>query len=412
MLDMKKIISIDGLLILVLFAYFSLTNIIAHLGSLFFFFMIIIFFVYLFKKIKIPTFHKSELLYFYIIILYIFVHIVSNFYNGFILGNFEQRLSLIDQELRLLFFLPLVLVLRGLKIPGMVLFIGLSTGGILSGVLSIYNFHIHGMFRASGSYHAIAFADLSAVMAFLPLFFINEFKDKGRIYFFLPFLSFVFGFSALILSGTRGALFCVPVFFFFLLIEYRKNIIAWAALCIVIFSGFGIDKLNNGYLTKRFGVLYSNTMELNNKWSEGEFSDQVRFELWRGAFLVIKDNPCTGIGRVGFDDKMAVMEKENFVPKTLKNYTEPHNQYLFDIVSSGIISGVLSVLLFFMPVFSFFRKFKTRPSVSLAGMAFSISFFVFGLSESILIRNIFITFFLIIISFLFYLMEPEQGRAV
>lgn len=409
MLDIKKIISIDGLLIFVLFAYFSLTNIIAHLGSLFFFLMVVIFFVYLFRKIKIPSFSKLEFFYFYIIILYIFVHIVSNFYNGFILGNFEQRLSLIDQELRLLFFLPLLLVLRGLKIPGTVLFAGLSTGGILSGLLSVYNFHIHGMLRASGSYHAIAFADLSAVMAFLPLFFINEFKDKGKIYLSLPFLSFILGFSALILSGTRGALFCVPVFLFFLLIEYRKNIIAWAALCIVIFSGFGIDKLNNGYLTQRFGVLYSNTMELNKKWSVGEFSDQVRFELWRGAFLVIKDNPYTGIGRVGFDDKMAVMEKENLVPKTLKNYTEPHNQYLFDIVSSGIISGLLSIMLFFIPVLGFVSKFRKKPSVSLAGMAFSISFFVFGLSESILIRNIYVTFFIIILSFLYYLMGAEEG---
>lgn len=390
--------------------YFMGTNIITHIGSIIFTLIILLGLIVLIKEKKQAHLFDSEKKYFYIILAYLCIHFISLSYNSLIINRFDFSISDMDQQLRLLLIIPFALLFRQKKLPCSTFWISVNIGAWLSGFYAIYQLLVYSTLRATGSYHPIAFADISLALAFLSFSSLSYFRFNNKFFSLLPILSFFFGLSATILSGSRGALIALPIFVLVMLIQYKSQ--KYLLLLLLIAASlllYQVDKANNFYMKKRLVSTYTNLIQTKQLWDSGKPSKEIRFDLWHSAYHVIKRHPLIGIGQEAFQNETKKLIEHKIIPNNKKSISyETHNQLLFDATACGLSGGIFSFLLFLYPCYIFFLQILKRNKMAYSGVIFVMAFFMFGLTEDIFLRNIYITFYVIGLAFLFYVINTDS----
>ncbi|MCI4671364.1 MAG: O-antigen ligase family protein [Bacteroidia bacterium] len=132
-----------------------------------------------------------------------------------------------------------------------------------------------------------------------------------------------------------------------------------------------------------------------------ELSVGTRFATWQTTWEVFLANPILGVGKGDMGAEMDKQYVRNGISKRSSDLShEPHNQYLNDAASTGILGLLLLGLLFFQYILAIRRKndqlFLLFTSLMLLGMFF----------ESLLERQVGMSFFLIF-SMILYPALPE-----
>ncbi|MGM0608872.1 MAG: O-antigen ligase family protein [Candidatus Muiribacteriota bacterium] len=389
---------------LFLVLYLTLTNIVSSSGSVILTLLIIISLTELKRTNHLTSYEKR---YFILIIAYLLIQILSVFYHGFFLNRFEISLSIIDQELRLLAILPLIFLFKNIKISEYSFFTGAIIGAFFSFLFALFQI-IDGKTRTTGSYHAIAFGDIALMLSVISIFSFGYFAKVNKFLIIFSYLGFFAGLFATLSSGTRGAVPALAIFFILYLIKsYKKRSFFFLIIFSITFFFFLSLNFNNS-LYPRFSKLYENILLLKENKDIGKFSEQPRFEMWKAALMIIKSNPVLGVGHESFYKMKKELIENGQISPAVKKFSTPHNQFLYDFLSSGIICCILGILIFIYPMFIFFKHIKKNKEISYLGMIFTLSFFVFSLSETIFARSINVTFFVIIIAFLFHLLSDSS----
>jgi O-antigen ligase len=131
------------------------------------------------------------------------------------------------------------------------------------------------------------------------------------------------------------------------------------------------------------------------------YSLSMRFAALKTAAAVFKKNPVLGVGPADVQDAMNeeyTLEKSNLIPE---NQKKPHNQFLYTLVSMGIIGGLVLCYIIFMPVFTG-KIFK-----SYLFLMFIVICFIAFQAEYLLERQVGITFFC-----LFYIILSSTDLSV
>jgi len=255
--------------------------------------------------------------------------------------------------------------------------------------------------RAQGYYYPILFGDLSVMYSLfiLAYIFTGNTKGLGTI---ISVVCVILGLSAVVFSGTKGALLVLPIALPVLIWLGRKQIsrtqwMAAGVACIVFAGAFFVL---GGQKQGQVNLIFSQFKSLSNLEIENTGSTfSARYSLWRDAYYIWKENPILGTGVGDFEgDAQARLEQGLSYPDRYSGRFDHAHSVYFDALASIGIVGLIVLLgtLFALPLRYFIQRWKDAANYfALAGVLLVLCYFVFGLTEAWTYRNPFVKSYLI-----------------
>jgi len=215
----------------------------------------------------------------------------------------------------------------------------IKIGAILAGSIALIQF-FHINIRSHGVVNAIFFGNIALLLSFFSLINIHQETRLQKIF---SLLSFVLGFTAVILSLSRGAWISIPFLSILLLfIWYKKSTISFKLFWMFIFISM-ITIIGTSFLPQvnsRLNTMQKeiNTFEENNLTSIGR-----RIILWETAIKAISEQPLKGFGLHKSKEVISTFIDNPDLRKEILIHPHFHNQYLIELVGKGIV-GLISLL--------------------------------------------------------------------
>ncbi|AWX13215.1 RfaL protein [Mergibacter septicus] len=293
---------------------------------------------------------------FFSFLAYFLVHLIS------VLIHSDSTKYLDGPSRGLLFFLLFYLFnYTGISLRN--LLHAIPIGAFLTGLVACYQHYALGMERAfSAGQMPIQSGDIAmslGVFSFaISIYFLakNNLKISG-----LYFIFSLFGMLASFLSGSRGGwlAFIFLIIWVLYLNRHYLNLkviglfigvmIVGLGLLLVSSSSNVLNKLDearsevSGYYTKK----------------ESETSVGARLELWKAAYLEIKQKPLLGWGVEGGQQERKVLAEQGKISQFVSGFGHVHNQILNNLVEQGLL-GLLGLLgVFLIPCWAFATALKT-----------------------------------------------------
>lgn len=203
------------------------------------------------------------------------------------------------------------------------------------------------------------------------------------------------GFVFLLASKIQIILwFAIPIYIIYHIYKAYK----YALIGVIIFIGIGacfISKLevNKSYTVERFFHINSLSYQLTDSYDK--FNEMtMRFALAECSWQIIKNHPILGVGAGDNSEELyKVYEKSQFEPGLI-GHLSPHNQYLDQAVSTGLIGLTLLIATLYLHL----RRARQKKSflyVILLSL-FIINFFLecmLGLQKGVVMYGFFTSLF-------------------
>ena len=339
-------------------------------------------------------------------VLYFVVYLISFIVNALI-GNLEQlHAKHLEKEFFLLFFIPIYLLFKYIKLPLWTVWYGVLAGAVVAGIYSIID---SGWFnlgnRVRGAYNPILFGDLSLLMAFMNFQAFHFFRQKHAAWIVLPLLGFILGTLTSFLTGSRGAWVAIPVFLAILLFQlkhYFKPRVLGATIGVIFLASLVAYQIPGTGVANRI----KETVEDFRAYSSGNITwgggVGNRLESWRAAWLIYKNHPFLGIGPGGYRYAIRDMISEGTLRHDREVYfNQPHNIYFSVMVDSGGVGLIVLLSIFIIPLNiarSRIRKEEKNPEDAYSIFILVSGFMFFGLTETVFGRSVFVSFYLIMLA--------------
>jgi len=358
-----------------------------------------------FSREKRPSISSQEKMVMWTFAFYFFIYLVSFVING-MLGNLEDlRFKYIEHQFRLLFIIPVFFLFWKTRLPIRIMWYSFILGSLISGIYAIASvIFLYPGERVSGSYHSIAFGDLSLALAFMSLAGVHFFQqEKNFFQRICPWLAFILGMVACILSGTRGAWIAVPGLFFITLIQYYRDLRfrTWMGIFIGIFLvAVILYKIPQTQISLRLQETCQEIMEYDGSHSK-EGSASERLEGWKAAWNIFLEHPFLGAGPGSFKSISHQMIDRGERSEIIRRYHQPHSAYL-SVMSDCGIPGLISLFaIFLVPVYVIIKQIRItrdKRDAGFVGLYLIAAFMQFGLTETIFGQNIYIGFYVVMLA--------------
>lgn len=351
-------------------------------------------------------FSLEETRLFIVLIIYLLMAMISLLINGV---N-KESLEYIELYGKFLLAIPFLYLLLRVRAKEAYVWYGISFAAFLAGILGLSEAFFNGTtaYRIHGSTNEIIYGNLAITMAFMSIAGVGYFQKKSPWLTLIPIGAFLFGVTASILSGTRGAWIAMPALSLLLVFFYWKDLPAIKRIAIVSLFLFLPPLLYNipqtGIKT-RLDEAYKgvvNYQTINGKTS----STGQRIEMWEIGWNIFRNNPIIGAG-----PGMYHQAAQKFIKKELGNeivapYSHPHNEYLNVMATRGFFGFFALLALFFIPGKHFYSAMRNEDRafsrLGLAGMLLIIAYMHFALTEAIFERSLFVLFFTFYLTLLTY----------
>ena len=251
--------------------------------------------------------------------------------------------------------------------------------------------------RGNSSAHPIFWGNICLTTA-VATFVISKDRDL-----YIPYAAF-FGFAALSAAGaasfwslTRGGWISIPIVLILLtairVISWRQLLLLCAILIMVVAS------------SDRIQQRVAKTIHWDENGLHFDGSTQLRWDMWSVSFEAFKENPIMGNGLDAFA-RMAHQKKTDGDINFYFNHA--HNEYWDVLASRGMLGLILLVswLSWLMAIYwrhrhSFFAR---------AGIATTIQFTLYSLSEIFFSTKSTLVYFLILQSLLLYACLQDRSH--
>lgn len=420
--------------------------------------------LYVFFKNDNNTKHQlstNEIIFITLIILFWLLNILNILFQpeGLEYENNRIRLSAMDNPMRWLLMLPIFFLFRRYKIDWRVISLGLSAGVFISVGIAVYEVYFLDYARAFGGMnHAITFGEIMvAVDLLLWVFMIFAWKNGYRLLSAILLVASLVAFYGSLLSVTRGAwltYFIMIISLFVYTLQrnifnkkslFSKPVLLRILLAFIIF--FLVSQ------TSQYNTIQSRTSDtvkyvVSQGSSDVWGSEGLRIDLFRTALEVARNFPY-GVGANNFQNgakaiiilntsndevNNKVVDQDNNLLdgadltggihryKSLSMYTasgaliytsrydHAHNEWLNVLAENGIAGLILLTLLFIFPIKIFWQNLGHENDLvgmySYCGILLTISFAIFGQTESIFSSHTIIIFYI----FFLYLFFAQISR--
>ena len=346
-------------------------------------------------------------------VFYFAVFLISLFIHK---GNVRE----LDNPSRALVFIPVLILLLQIRLLPQVLIYCIPLGAIIAGGIAIYDRFVSQVWLAfsprimhiQGGDIAMSLGIFSLVLGFYSL---ERKMPKTAL---LCFSAVIFGIIGSLFSGARGGWIGLPLFIIFSLWFYRHYLskkFFIGAISIFILAGIGAAQTSEMRVMERFNqAKYDITSYLSGKNTSTSLG--ARFDMWKGAVLMIKEKPILGWGVKGYQEKQTQQVSEGTISEYAGTFKHAHNQYLDVLTKYGLL-GILALLgVFILPLRIFIQGLKTAGNstvkmTAILGIMHIISAMTYCLSQSFFNHNSGNIFYFFLVIVFYAMMRTEQQRA-
>jgi O-antigen ligase len=284
-------------------------------------------------------------------------------------------------------------------------------GSILSGGFAIYQASKFGI-RAGGSINEMIFGGISILLGFMSLASWRQFSKVNYGYLW-PILGFLSGLTASILSMTRGSWIAAPALAICVIIYMYYNITNKRRLLLALSAGLILAALimwwSWPYLQPRISISFENWNQYFNKGNTTN-STGFRLEMWKGALLVIQDNPLLGVGMGGKTQAFADLITDGKI-QDIGRVVYVHNQILQDGIHKGLLGIASYFALMGYLIRHFIKGIKQKLESSdahLIGLLLVVGYLIIGLTSHTFNNGIYNSFFVGMTALVFCFTERRQ----
>ena len=295
---------------------------------------------------------------------------------------FDGEIRDLDVASRFLLVLPIFFFFRQSKISPILLFSGVIITSMLFGLIKILPTFLSVKIPYLEFYNQAGLFTLYSAIVGISIFFFISREHPVLLNLFLIFFGFI-GIVVAILNGGRGVwLATIPTFFALLyfnpmfLNKLEKSLLTSFIIVSVTLSFY----LPNSPAIERVQRASSDIVNYvdsgNAKTSLG-----ARLEMWKAAYLIIKEKPLLGIGEDNFKSEKLRLINEGSISRDIERYRHSHGEYLSSTVEQGILGFISLILVFSSTFFYSIKLLKEKNNVHLKSIqifGFSISsFYIF-----------------------------------
>ncbi len=230
------------------------------------------------------------------------------------------------------------------------------------------------------------------LLAFMCLFSIDALSKDGVVLRLLKYAGVLAGFYLELKSQTRGAWIAEPAMLILwaalhwqskskaaLLISTLISVLA--ILVFYFFIDFFHDRVNSIYYEIASWLNKTNT----------DTSTGLRLSMWQISWVLFKQNPFCGYGDLGYQAQLLMPQIQSAFSReaiSTMEHVGPHNEYLANMVRSGVFGLVAVLLQFCVPGMVFIRGLKSPiqvvKSTSAMGLCLVMGMMITSLSLEVL----------------------------
>ena len=193
----------------------------------------------------------------------------------------------------------------------------------------------------------------------------------------LSVISILFLSFALAMSGARSGWVSLPFIFFIPFVLSSWSIKTKLLVFMMFILGF-IIFLQNPYVQKRMHLV---TEEIAEYMDSTDVSDPIRsstsiglrFELWRAAWEVFRENPVIGVGPGNYRSSMQGMGlgSTGRFHQEIEIHKNPHSLYFKALEERGVMGIISTLLLLVLPGLLFFMHINKSQYLNMGAIAAS-----------------------------------------
>ena len=332
-------------------------------------------------------------------------YLTSEFLNGW--QDIKPHWPLID--IRYVLILPIFLAIKNFSDVDKWLLKGAIFGCMLAALYTVYQAYYLQADPPIGAYHHLFLGPASGAMSLLILYS-KPHRLQNPVWRYLAYGGILCGLTALVLSTARSGFLATLVLLalFPLLTGHLsvKRLITYLFTLIVL--AVTIYALSDSVRTeaqdtvKGFKSHFQQLSLTTEEFHRSQLDNvTIRFELWRTALEISRNNLLVGVGRTGYPKLLQEMLDKGEAHPGLGVIDQPHNAYLYHLVTRGIIGLILFIGILLVPLIIFFSYRKKAESESILGIVWVLFFSIVSLTQSsVFARGHYLSFFLVILTIL------------
>ena len=326
---------------------------------------------------------------------------ILSFYN---VDDVNQYYKIFERFLRFSLIVPVYLFLIKKNVSVLnYLYMGAVISGPFLFLVGLQHSITYPGRPAQGYYHHIIFGQLAMLNVGIMLSMLLT-KNFNRNLQIVILISMLFGLVTAVTSEARGVWLVFPIYVsvavYYAVSDKRikkKNVAAFLAVIVLLAMFTSVGDL----IKQRTDAAIS---EITKFYIEDQYISSVgtRLAMWDIAIDVWGNYPLLGTGPGDFDDEIIGLQKQGaYVGMPVHNSV--HNIYIQALVGTGLIGiSALIFVTFIMPLRLFFKLGGADRKEYLTGFITVISFAIFGISESWLLRlsitSVFLVYIIVIAS--------------
>ena len=328
----------------------------------------------------------SERLVLFCFSLYFFSAVLS-YYN---VNDEYEYFKHIERYFRFVLIIPIYLLFSKTDLK---LFRYLLAGAIISGPLYLSIAYLSladsAGVNAKGGYHHITFGDMAMLNSLFmaAVLMISKTSKKMKLALVVSIICLLY---ASVLSLSRGAWLALPFCLLFLLplaVHHGKVKIHTIFVVLIILSGLIAASPAKNILVSRVQQAV-HEVEIFQAGENSATSVGLRLAMWHIALNAWGKAPVVGTGPGDFSLEIKESHEQGVYEK-LPLFSSTHNIFFQALATTGAIGlVVLCLALFIIPFRLFYNISRKKLNVaSISGMVVLIAFFIFGLTESWILRS-------------------------
>jgi O-antigen ligase len=284
------------------------------------------------------------------------IYFTINLFNFWL---FDSRLATLDNTSRFLLLLPVYFFIRKTNLSVKYVTLGILSGAVACFVIASYQTFYLDIPRAYGLQNAVPFGGLSITLALMCLFAALTIEgQRGKVWMYSGFL---LACIASILSGTRGAWLALPVGLIAILLLNPKK---WTVKARVAGSLVALSIFILSYTIPLIQYrVDASILNLVAYFTEADPSTSLglRLKTWWAAIIGFSENPILGIGEGNFHTFLRQLAESGRIdPLLTTRIAHVHNEFLSAMLHKGVLGLISTLLLFLLPLVTFYKQFKRQ----------------------------------------------------
>ncbi|MDU8925320.1 O-antigen ligase family protein [Pasteurellaceae bacterium LIM206] len=313
-----------------------------------------------------------------------------------------------ELPLRVLLLLPLLPLFNRYKLKFNVIISFIPVGAIIAALIALFDrFYLHSPMAFGPRIMHIQGGDISMSLGMFCLVLgVASITDKNRknstaLYFIGAFC----GVLGSLLSTARGGWIGVPFIVAFILWVYRtsisKRFFTIGTTVIAIALAVAVTIPQTQILTRINQATDEITAYIEN--GNGSTSVGARFDMWKSAWMMIREKPLFGRGANHIIEKRQEQYQQGLISQYAAQFNHSHNQFIDDTVKRGVIGLLALLAVFLVPLRYFWQYLQSENNelkvVATLGVVHVISVLFYGFSQAFFAHNsgVFFYFFLIMV---------------